>query len=209
MSTWCHQALMWPDQLDLQIKDQWGKTLLYTIFPAQYWNFVTCGRDKPSHMTQNFIIAGKIVDRTMISNWSLIYGSSWSGLIKAASSLSWYWQWLAGAGLSCEKPVTWPGARFTNSFSIAIQIRWKFCFTLTSILIAWWLSKFCTWHDSCAVVACAKICCDLMASNGITIRRSFHRIWTAGKKSLVKRAPVPLLWLYSIPKNHLHCCAFL
>ena len=50
-------------------------------------------------------------------------------------------------------------------------------------------TKFCTWHDSCAVVACAKMCSDLMASNGITARRSFHRIWIAGKKSLVKRAP--------------------
>ena len=28
-----------------------------------------------------------------------------------------------------------------------------------------------------------------MASNGITARRSFHRIWIAGKKTLVKRAP--------------------
>ena len=27
-----------------------------------------------------------------------------------------------------------PGAHFTNSFSIAIQIQWKFLFTLTSIL---------------------------------------------------------------------------
>ena len=51
-------------------------------------------------------------------------------------------------------------------------------------------TKFCTWHDSCAVVACAKICRDRMASNGITARRSFHRIWIAGKKPLVKRAPV-------------------
>ena len=51
-------------------------------------------------------------------------------------------------------------------------------------------TKFCTWHDSCAVVACAKLCCDLMASNGIMARRSFHRIWIAGKKTLVKRAPV-------------------
>ena len=50
-------------------------------------------------------------------------------------------------------------------------------------------TKFCTWHDSCAVVACAKFCCDLMASNGIMARRSFHRIWIAGKKPLVKRAP--------------------
>ena len=54
-------------------------------------------------------------------------------------------------------------------------------------------TKLCTWHDSCAVVACAKICCDLMASNGITARWSCHRIWIAGKKSLVKRAPGPIL----------------
>ena len=50
-------------------------------------------------------------------------------------------------------------------------------------------TKCCTWHDSCAVVTCAKICCNLMASNRITARRSFHRIWIVGKKSLVKRAP--------------------
>ena len=53
------------------------------------------------------------------------------------------------------------------------------------------VTKFCTWHDSCAVVSCAKICCDLMVSNGITARRSFHRIRIAGKKSLVKWAPHP------------------
>ena len=53
-------------------------------------------------------------------------------------------------------------------------------------------TKFCTWHDSCAVVACAKICCDLMTSNGVMARQSFHRIWIAGKKPLVKRAPEPL-----------------
>ena len=50
-------------------------------------------------------------------------------------------------------------------------------------------TNFCTWHDSCAVVACAKHCCDLMAINGITARQSFHGIWIAGKRSLVERAP--------------------
>ena len=50
-------------------------------------------------------------------------------------------------------------------------------------------TKFGTWHDSCVVVACVKICCDLMASNGVKGRRSFHRIWITGKKTLVKRAP--------------------
>ena len=31
-------------------------------------------------------------------------------------------------------------------------------------------TKFCTCHDSCAVVTCAKICCDLMVSDGIMAR---------------------------------------
>ena len=35
---------------------------------------------------------------------------------------------------------------------------------------------FCTWYDSCALVTCAKLCCDLMASNGITLKRNYHRI---------------------------------
>ena len=56
----------------------------------------------------------------------------------------------------------------------------------------WMIATIFTWHDSCAVMACAKICRDLMASNGITARRIFHRIWIAGKKWLVKRAPRPL-----------------
>ena len=60
-------------------------------------------------------------------------------------------------------------------------------------------TKFCTWHYSCAVVACAKNCFDLMASNAITARRIFHRIWIAGKKSLVKRAPAgSYYWLIYI-----------
>ena len=46
-------------------------------------------------------------------------------------------------------------------------------------------TKFCTWHDSCAVVACAKLCCDPIASIWITAIRSLHRIWIAGKKWLV------------------------
>ena len=42
--------------------------------------------------------------------------------------------------------------------------------------------KFWQWHDSYTVVARAKICCDLMASNGITARGNFHRILIAAKK---------------------------
>ena len=51
-----------------------------------------------------------------------------------------------------------------------------------------------------------KVCLDLMIINGITARSSFHCIWIAGKKLLVKRAPVhehptciPVLLLNSSP----------
>ena len=82
-----------------------------------------------------------------------------------------------------------PGPRFSNVFfhrnSNSMEISFHSHLDSNTVIA----TKFCTWHDSCAVVACAKICCDLMASNGITARRIFHRIWIAGKKSLVKRAP--------------------
>ena len=44
----------------------------------------------------------------------------------------------------------WPGTHFTNGVSIAFQIRWKFCFILTSILTKWSLHNFV--HDMTAVV---------------------------------------------------------
>ena len=51
-------------------------------------------------------------------------------------------------------------------------------------------TKFCTWHDSCAVVACAKFCCDMITSNWITAKGNFHKIWNVTEMSLVKRVPV-------------------
>ena len=47
--------------------------------------------------------------------------------------------------------------------------------------------KFC--NDHCAVGACAKICNDLMASNRIMVRRSFRRIWIAGRKNVSEIVP--------------------
>ena len=47
-------------------------------------------------------------------------------------------------------------------------------------------AKLCAWHDSCAVVACAKICWDLMPNNRITARQTFE---FRAKKILVKWAP--------------------
>ena len=47
---------------------------------------------------------------------------------------------------------------------------------------------------------CAKSCCNLVASNWITARRSFHQIWIASKESLVKWAPD--LHLLEYPISH-------
>ena len=55
---WPGPAFIKPDQLDPWIKDQIGNTLLSTILHLQLPNFVSCGRDKPSHMTQNLVTVG-------------------------------------------------------------------------------------------------------------------------------------------------------
>ena len=47
-----------PDQLDPWIKDHIKITLLSAISSLQLPNFVSCGRDKASHMTKNFITVG-------------------------------------------------------------------------------------------------------------------------------------------------------
>ena len=47
-----------PGQRNPWIKDQLGNDLLSTILHLQLPNFVSCGRDKPSHMTQNLVTVG-------------------------------------------------------------------------------------------------------------------------------------------------------
>ena len=51
-------AFIKPDQRNPWIKDQLGNSLLSTISHLQLPNFVSCGRDKPSHMTQNLVTVG-------------------------------------------------------------------------------------------------------------------------------------------------------
>ena len=79
--------------------------------------------------------------------------------------------------MSCMISILWQissnfraGAHFTNNLKI-IAI------------------KFCTWHDHFAVVACAKTCCNLMASNWNTTRRSFRRIGIASNIFFTKMGP--------------------
>ena len=63
----------------------------------------------------------------------------------------------------------------------------SFCsYPTTNKVIA---TKFGTWHDGWAVMACAKFCCDMITSNWIRAKWNFHRIWIVMEKSLVKWVP--------------------
>ena len=62
-----------PDQLDPWIKAQIKITLLSAILSLQLPNFVSCGRDKPSHMTQHFVIVGAMwtAEHFLVDPWSM------------------------------------------------------------------------------------------------------------------------------------------
>ena len=62
-----------PDQLDPWIKDQIKITLLSAITSLQLPNFVWCERDKPSHLTQNFVtVVAKLgaAEHFLVDPWS-------------------------------------------------------------------------------------------------------------------------------------------
>ena len=49
-------------------------------------------------------------------------------------------------------------------------------------------TKFCTWHDSIAVVSCAKFCSYHATMDLITTKWNFYRIWIASEKSSMECA---------------------
>ena len=50
--------------------------------------------------------------------------------------------------------------------------------------------KFCTWHDSCAVVPCAKFYSHMIPYNRVTLKHEIlHQIWITIEKSFGKWAP--------------------
>ena len=66
---------------------------------------------------------------------------------------------------------------------------WQLKFDRNFILISYKLHwrdryKFCTYQNSCTVVACAKIGNNLMASNRDTSMWFFHRLWIANEKDV-------------------------
>ena len=53
-------------------------------------------------------------------------------------------------------------------------------------------TNFCTWHDSSAVMSCAKICRDMITKNGITAKQNLCWILIMMGKLLVKRTSARL-----------------
>ena len=86
-------------------------------------------------------------------------------IIWFAQCLTWY-------------PFHW---QFFHHNSIVVEI--SFCSHPNSNEVI--TTKFCTCHDSCAVMACAKFCCDMYNSKWITAKRNFHQIWIVMANSLV------------------------
>ena len=79
-------------------------------------------------------------------------------------------------------PVRGPFHRFFHHNSNSIKI--SFCsHPCCSEVIA---MKFCTWHDSCAVMPCAKFSSDTMPYNGVKLKPIFHQMM---EKLFVKWAP--------------------
>ena len=56
--------------------------------------------------------------------------------------------------------------------------------------------KFCTWHDSCALVSCVKFCSDMISYDEVILKLNF---WITKEKSFVEQAPV--LWHYIIMRK--------
>ena len=82
---------------------------------------------------------------------------------------------------------SWPGA---YNFSVMIQIQWyngtnsmekPYYFHPDSNIVI--TTKFCTGHDSSAVVLCAKIWSYLMTRNSI-IKSIFHWIWILRERKI-------------------------
>ena len=91
--------------------------------------------------------------------------------------------------------------RFINGSSIGIQIRWKFCLTLTSILL-----------DSSQQILymTRQLCCRVMCKRMLWVdgqqrnysKAKFPLNLNCGQKTLVKRAPVVIIATF-IMRSHL------
>ena len=88
----------------------------------------------------------------------------------------------------CREPC-WAGSRFTNNLSILSSTSMQNSFHYYPCPNEVLATKFCTWHDSCVVVACAKYCNDQMYRNGTTTKQIVYQIWIMKQKSPVRWDP--------------------
>ena len=71
--------------------------------------------------------------------------------------------------------------RFFHRNSDSMKISLCFGRSCSEVIVM----KFCTWQDSCAVVAWATSCSDMITYNGVILELTFHL--TAMEKAFVKR----------------------
>ena len=81
-------------------------------------------------------------------------------------------------------------AHFISEFSIQIKIWQKLYFDI--------IPELNTWHNSCAVITCTKICSDEKGSNDNRVAKIFLRIWIMIEKLLMEwtsgYSPFSLVW---------------
>ena len=110
-----------------------------------------------------------------------LFGAAWCRLVffiilqGQATGIRAFVDWPSSSNV--HMGMTYPISLFFHGNSNSIEISFHSHLDSDTVIA----TKFSTCHDSCAVLACAKNYCNLMASNGSTARRIFHRISIAGK----------------------------
>ena len=78
---------------------------------------------------------------------------------------------------------------------------WEISFCYNSIPCHWIAAKFCTCHDSCAVVTCAKFCSNHLFEIWMRPKSIFHQIWKLAWK-IISAMDSMLLWLACQSRSH-------
>ena len=173
-----------------------------------YW----FGRDIEMMTSSN----GNVFHITGLCEGNALATHRWIPLTKASDAELWYFIWSAPEqtaehGTKITRVLflmdikTGHGAHFMNDiYSIVIQIRWKNGFTIVSFYDTIFSQIFAhataAWHDSTAVVSCAKFHSDHFTTIWMRTYWDLQRIWTTIEKSFVKRAPVALEFARSLSR---------
>ena len=126
------------------------------------------------------------------SNLFIIFFIAWLGAVSFWAALKWHSVvsyhlhiWKVAWGDACQISHHHLGPISLPIFPSQLKFDGNFV-----LLSSWFWQgehyKIYTWHDSCAVVSCVKICCNLMVSNWITAKRNFHWTWIVSKKKKVR-----------------------